>query len=102
MGRRRLSWLILRLGTVIPQAPSNVGGFQLFTVAGLSLFGVEKAAAAEFATILFFAVTIPLWVCGAIAAALAGTHIRDLQRHAQASLQPAAPRPDPCARYALS
>jgi hypothetical protein len=95
-----LSWgaaavvlVILRLGTIIPQAPSNIGGFQLFTVAALRLFDVNKAAAAQFATIMFFAVTIPLWVCGAIAAALAGTHIRDLQRHAQARLQPAAPGP---------
>lgn len=85
--------VILRLGTIIPQAPSNVGGFQLFTVAALRLFDVDKAVAAEFATIMFFAVTIPLWICGAIAAALAGTHIRDLQRHAQASLQPAATGP---------
>lgn len=81
--------LILRLGTVIPQAPGNVGGFQFFVVLGLMLFGVEKAEATTFATIMFLVVTIPLWLGGAVAAALAGLNIRDLQQQAGSSMKAA-------------
>ncbi len=97
LGAAAVVLVILRLGTVIPQAPSNLGGFQFFTVVALQLFGVDKANAAGFATIMFLVVTIPLWVGGAIAAAFADIHIRDLQRHAQATFQasasPAEPEP---------
>lgn len=74
--------VVVRIGTVLPQAPSNVGGFQFFTVLGLGLFGVDKATAAGFATVLFLAVTIPLWATGAVAAALAGVGMRELHEHA--------------------
>ncbi len=74
--------VILRVGTVLPQAPSNLGGVQFFTVVALGLFGVEKTTAAGFATVLFLVLSVPLWIAGAIASALAGIGIRDLQRHA--------------------
>jgi hypothetical protein len=75
--------LILRIGTTLPQAPGNVGGFQFFVVLALQLFDVEKGDAASFATLLFLVVTVPLLVGGAIASALTGIRIRDLQRHAR-------------------
>lgn len=87
--------LILRLGTVIPQAPGNVGGFQFFVVLGLMLFGIDKADATTFATIMFLVVTIPLWFGGAVAAALAGVKVRDLQQKAGNSLQEASGTPQP-------
>ena len=79
--------VILRIGTIVPQAPGNVGGFQFFTVVALRLFDVDKSAATSFATILFAAVTVPLWIGGAIAAAAAGVRLKDLQRQANSSLQ---------------
>jgi hypothetical protein len=82
--------VILRIGTILPQAPGNVGGFQFFTVVALRLFDVEKTAATSFATILFAAVTIPLWIGGALAAAMAGVRLKDLQRQANSSLQSSA------------
>ena len=87
LGALAVVLIILRLGTVLPQAPSNLGGFQFFTVLGLRLFGVDKATAASFATILFIVTTAPLWLGGAIATALAGTGIKDLHHHAHASLR---------------
>lgn len=56
--------LILRLGTIIPNAPSNVGTYQLFTVIGLSLYGVDKTVATGFSVIAFLILTIPLWALG--------------------------------------
>jgi len=56
-------------------------------VVALQLFDVDKSAATSFATILFAAVTVPLWLGGAIAAAAAGVRLKDLQRQANSSLQ---------------
>ena len=81
--------VILRIGTVLPQAPSNVGGFQFFTVVALRLFDVDKGGAAGFATMLFLVTTVPLWLGGAVACALAGFRIQDLQHHARAGFSAA-------------
>ena len=56
--------LILHLGTAIPNAPSNIGTYQFFTVVGLTLFGVEKTLAASFSVGAFLVLTIPLWAIG--------------------------------------
>jgi uncharacterized protein (TIRG00374 family) len=95
VGAAAVVLLILRLGTVIPQAPGNVGGFQFFVVLGLMLFGVDKADATTFATIMFLVVTIPLWLGGAVAAALAGVKVKDLQQKAGNSFQQVKRAPQP-------
>ncbi len=58
--------LILHLGTAIPNAPSNIGTYQFFTVVGLTLFGIEKTLAASFSVGAFLVLTIPLWAIGLI------------------------------------
>jgi uncharacterized protein (TIRG00374 family) len=90
LGAAAVVLVVVRIGTILPQAPGNVGVFQIFSVVGLMLFGVGKAEAASFATILFVAITVPLWLGGAVAAALAGVRVKDLQEKANASLQHAA------------
>jgi uncharacterized protein (TIRG00374 family) len=80
--------VILKLGTVMPQAPSNIGGFQFFTVVALKVFDVDRATAAGFATVSFVVMTLPLIAAGAIATAMAGMGIGDLHRHARAGLRP--------------
>ena len=54
-------FIIVHLGTLVPGAPANVGSYQFFTVLGLTLFGVEKAAAAGFSFVVFTVLTAPLW-----------------------------------------
>lgn len=92
-----LSWgvaavvlIVLRLGTVLPQAPGNVGAFQFFTVLALSMFGVDKDTATGFATMMFVIVTLPLWAAGFIAVAITGMRIRDLHYHAQTTFRASA------------
>lgn len=64
-------FLIVRFGSVIPGAPGNLGLYQVFTVLGLSLFDVDKTAAAGFSIVVFVLLSAPLWGLGALA--LGGT-----------------------------
>ena len=74
-------FLILRLGTMIPNAPANVGTFQLFTVIALTSFGVEKTSATAFSIVYFAALTVPLWALGVLAIALSDLDLRETLRH---------------------
>jgi len=65
-------FLIVHFGTALPNAPANIGTYQLFCVLGLTLFGVEKTAAAGFSIVVFVLLTIPLWVIGFFALGQSG------------------------------
>ncbi|MGQ9917363.1 MAG: lysylphosphatidylglycerol synthase transmembrane domain-containing protein [Bryobacteraceae bacterium] len=81
--------VVLRLGTVLPSAPGNVGLFHLFAYLGLHrVLGVDAQTAKSVAGVMFFIVTVPLLVAGAIALAFTGSEIRELyhrahQRHSE-------------------
>ncbi len=74
--------MVVRLASVPPQAPANLGSVQLATVLTLGLFGVDRAEATGFATLLFVIVTGPLWLGGFIA--LMATRMRLSQLHREA------------------
>jgi uncharacterized protein (TIRG00374 family) len=74
---------IVRFGTVIPNAPGNLGLFQVATVLALGLFDVEKNDAKTFSFIMFFALTLPLLVGGFIATALTGVKLEELRDRAR-------------------
>ncbi|MEN6533183.1 MAG: lysylphosphatidylglycerol synthase domain-containing protein, partial [Bryobacteraceae bacterium] len=69
-------FLIVHLGTMVPNAPSNVGTYQFFTVLGLMLFDVDKTVAAGFSVAVFLILTIPLWVIGLFALGQTGLTLR--------------------------
>jgi uncharacterized membrane protein YbhN (UPF0104 family) len=73
-------FLIVHLGTAIPNAPANVGSFQFFCVVGLSLFGVAKPAAAAFSILVFVILTAPLWILGIVALAHTGMTLTSIRR----------------------
>ncbi len=64
IGAAAIVFLVIWLGTALPNAPANVGSFQFFTVLELRLFGQDKTVAAGFSIIYFLALTIPLWILG--------------------------------------
>jgi uncharacterized protein (TIRG00374 family) len=70
--------VILRIGSVPPQAPGNVGSFQAFAVLGAMLFGVDRQAATGYATLLFIVITVPLWVVGFVALLATKMKLRQL------------------------
>ncbi|HWR16111.1 MAG TPA: lysylphosphatidylglycerol synthase transmembrane domain-containing protein [Terriglobales bacterium] len=87
-------FLVVHLGIAIPNAPANVGTFQLFCVLGLTFFGVEKSTAAAVSVIAFAILTFPVLLIGVLATLQAGfsltsfhTQLRDMSTQ-----QPAAER----------
>jgi hypothetical protein len=60
-------FVIVRMGTALPNAPSNVGSYQFFTVVALEIFGVDKATAAGFSLVSFVLLTVPIAIVGLIA-----------------------------------
>ncbi len=85
-GIRLLPWvavavyLVVRLGTVIPNAPANVGSYQFFCVLGLTLFGVDKSVAAGFSFAVFAILTAPLWILGMISVSRTGMTLKAIRR----------------------
>ncbi|MEJ5367281.1 MAG: lysylphosphatidylglycerol synthase transmembrane domain-containing protein [Bryobacteraceae bacterium] len=76
--------VVLRLGTVLPSAPGNVGLFHLFAYLGLHrVLGVDAQTAKSVAGVMFFIVTVPLLAAGAVALAFTGSEIRELYHRAR-------------------
>jgi uncharacterized protein (TIRG00374 family) len=72
-------FIIVHFGTAIPNAPSNVGTYQFFTVVGLSLFNVEKTIATGFSIAVFVILTVPLWVIGLFAIGRTGMSLSSIR-----------------------
>ncbi len=75
--------VLLRLGSIPPQAPGNIGSFQALVIVGLTLSGINRATATGFATLLFVVVTIPLWMAGFIALIATRMRLDDIRRDAR-------------------
>lgn len=78
-------YLIVHLGTALPNAPGNIGSWQLFCVLGLTLFGIPKAPAAGFSVASFVILTFPLWALGALALARSGTTLASIREEVAAA-----------------
>jgi|HubBroStandDraft_1064217.scaffolds.fasta_scaffold00725_8 uncharacterized protein (TIRG00374 family) len=74
---------IVRLVTVVPNAPANIGLINAGCLIALKVFGVERKDAEEFSILLFLALTLPLLVTGAIATALTGLNLGEIHHHAR-------------------
>ena len=79
--------ILLRLGSVAPQAPGNVGLFQVLSTLGLTLFGVQQAMARRFTLILWGMVTLPLMIVGFAALVATGATMGDIHREARAEMR---------------
>ncbi|MGD1069505.1 MAG: lysylphosphatidylglycerol synthase transmembrane domain-containing protein [Bryobacteraceae bacterium] len=74
--------VVKTVGTLIPNAPANMGAYQASTVYALRLLLTEAPEAKILAEIMFGFLTLPVLVGGAVAIALAGFNLGDLSRHA--------------------
>jgi hypothetical protein len=71
--------VVLRMATVPPAAPGNIGSFQFFTIMGLRLLDVDRETAASYATVFFFIQTMPHVAAGFLA--LVSTRLRLTEIH---------------------
>jgi uncharacterized protein (TIRG00374 family) len=83
--------MLLRIGTVVPQAPGNVGTAQAVIVLGLALFAVDKTTATGLAFMTWAVITFPLLVVGFFALALTGFGLGDLTSRAKAHMSATPP-----------
>ena len=79
--------ILLRLGSVAPQAPGNVGLFQVLSTFSLILFGVQQAMARRFTLILWGMVTLPLLIVGFVALVATGAKMGEIHREARAEMR---------------
>jgi glycosyltransferase 2 family protein len=78
--------VIIRLATFIPNAPGNLGVFNVACVAALVLFDVEPEVAKSFSLIMLGVLTLPLLIGGAVATALTGVKLGELRNRAHHSI----------------
>ena len=74
--------VLLRLSSVVPQAPGNLGLFQGVAFTTLKLFGVYGAQAKRFSFVLWGVVTVPLIIVGFLLLLLTGVKMTHLHREA--------------------
>jgi uncharacterized membrane protein YbhN (UPF0104 family) len=75
--------VVKTVGTLIPNAPANVGAFQAATIVGLAPSLTDPEEAKVLSQIIFAFMTLPLVVGGAIATASAGFNLGELRRRAE-------------------
>ena len=73
---------ILRLTTVVPNAPGNLGVVNFACVVALGIFEVDRTDAKTFSIIYSVASTMPHLIGGAVATALTGVKIREIRDRA--------------------
>ena len=77
--------IVLRLSTIVPQAPGNLGLFQVVVRETLvKVYNVVPAEAARFSLVLWGMVTLPLLIGGAISLAVTEAKLSELEEAAKA------------------
>ena len=77
--------VVLRLSTVVPQAPGNLGLFQVVVRETLvKVYNVVPAEAARFSLVLWGIMTLPLLIGGAISLAVTESKLSELHEAAKA------------------
>ena len=77
-----LIMVVFRIGTLIPNAPGNIGALQFFTILGVRLAGGEKGPAFAFGEVNFIFITLARLLEGGVAILLTGVNLGDLHRKA--------------------
>ena len=76
--------IVLRLGTIVPALPGNVGVFHFFSFIALTrLLGVEAQAAKGVSAVMFVVITVPLLIGGSIALMFTGLNIQSILHRAR-------------------
>ena len=79
--------VLLRLSSIVPQAPGNLGSFQWVVVQILAMLHIGGGHVKGFSLILWAVVTIPLILAGLVAIAMEGINLTHLRREAASAAQ---------------
>ena len=83
IGIAAVMMVVLRLSSVVPQAPGNIGLFNAAAVMALQMFNYDPAFSKRFSLVLWAVVTLPLLIGGAVAFVFTGSHLGELVSHAK-------------------
>ncbi len=84
--------LVINLGVSLPNAPANMGAYQLFCVLGLSVFQVERNTATGFSFFAWVALSLPFVFLGFFALLRSGLSLRSMREKVSALPRQAARR----------
>ena len=85
-GTASLIMVVMRLSSVVPQAPGHVGTFQYLLAKILIMLQYGSGYAKRFSFIMWAAITLPLLIVGSVALIVTGARIDELHRQARAEL----------------
>jgi glycosyltransferase 2 family protein len=85
--------LIINLGVSLPNAPANVGSYQIFCVLGLSVFQIDKTTATGFSFFAFIALTLPFVFLGFAALLRSGLSLRGMSQQVKTMRRESFPSP---------
>jgi len=74
--------IVVHIGTILPNAPANIGSFQAFATVALGVIQAEQAAAASFALIFYIAHTLPQILVGFIVMLFTGLNLGEVHTRA--------------------
>jgi uncharacterized protein (TIRG00374 family) len=76
--------VVLRLSTVVPGLPGNLGLFNAAAYMAMHrLLGIDAQTAKSLSAVMFFVITVPLLIGGAIALATTEVELREIHRRAR-------------------
>ncbi len=83
-----LAQVLVTVAVVMPQAAAFIGVFQVAAMMGVQLYGVPRAAAGAFATMLWAVNVVPITVVGLVVLWYEGFSLKGLARASRAAAEP--------------
>jgi hypothetical protein len=74
--------IVVHIGTILPNAPANIGSFQAFATVALGIIQAEQSAASSFALIFYIAHTLPQIGVGFIVLLFTGLNLGEVHTRA--------------------
>jgi glycosyltransferase 2 family protein len=74
--------IVVHIGTILPNAPANIGSFQAFATVALGIIRAEQSAAASFALIFYIAHTLPQILVGFVVLLFTGLNLGEVHTRA--------------------
>jgi uncharacterized membrane protein YbhN (UPF0104 family) len=74
--------IVVHIGTILPNAPANIGSFQAFATVALGIIQAEQSAAASFSLIFYIAHTLPQILVGLVVLLITGLNLGEVHTRA--------------------